>query len=406
MANVKFYLDVRRSKADGTSLLKIAVFHKRQTRYVSLPLSLLPEQWDASVCRVTTKHRQHRSLNCWLGRCLLDAGDAVFALDTSGRRGLSVSDYASAVSEAVCGEPAEEKVVTFAERLLLFASSPLKKGRTRALYEGTLSRIRAFDSSADSLTFEQIDKGWLMRFDAFLAQTSPSRNARNIHLRNIRAVFNAAIDDGVCSCYPFRRFKIRPQATVKRSLSVERLRELFSFPVESYAVRYLDAFKLIFCLCGINIIDLCNLRAVVDGRVEFYRAKTGRLYSIKIEPEAASLIEKYRGDGFLLEMLDHFSDYRSFMKQMNRALQSIGHVTRSGRGGKKKVEAAFPGLTSYWARHSWATIAASLEIPKETIAAALGHGGHSVTDIYIDFDRQKIDDANRRVLDWVFYGKK
>ena len=67
---------------------------------------------------------------------------------------------------------------------------------------------------------------------------------------------------------------------------------------------------------------------------------------------------------------------------------------------------AFPMLSSYVARHSWATIAASLDIPKDVIAHALGHGGSSVTDIYIDFDQRKVDEANRRVLDWVFYGTK
>lgn len=61
-------------------------------------------------------------------------------------------------------------------------------------------------------------------------------------------------------------------------------------------------------------------------------------------------------------------------------------------------------LTTYWARHSWATIAASLDIPKETIAAALGHSSHTVTDIYIEFDYRKVDEANRRVLNWVLYG--
>ena len=64
----------------------------------------------------------------------------------------------------------------------------------------------------------------------------------------------------------------------------------------------------------------------------------------------------------------------------------------------------FPHITTYWARHTWATIAASLDIPKETIAAGLGHGGNTVTDIYIDFDRRKVDEANRRVIDWVYYG--
>ena len=56
-------------------------------------------------------------------------------------------------------------------------------------------------------------------------------------------------------------------------------------------------------------------------------------------------------------------------------------------------------------RHSWATIAAYLDIPKDTIAAALGHGGHTVTDIYIEFDMRKVDEANRKVLDYVLYDK-
>lgn len=70
------------------------------------------------------------------------------------------------------------------------------------------------------------------------------------------------------------------------------------------------------------------------------------------------------------------------------------------------LKSVLPGVTTYTARYSWATIAASLDIPKETIARALGHGGHSVTDIYIDFDQRKVDDANRRVIDWVLYGRK
>ncbi len=58
----------------------------------------------------------------------------------------------------------------------------------------------------------------------------------------------------------------------------------------------------------------------------------------------------------------------------------------------------FPKISTYWARHTWATIASELDIPKETIAAALGHGGNTVTDIYIDFDQKKVDEANRKII--------
>lgn len=270
----------------------------------------------------------------------------------------------------------------------------------------TYSRLAAYLGEAlETLAFEDITKEWLTGFDTFMQRTSPSKNARNIHLRNIRAVFNEAIDDGVTTAYPFRRFKIRPVATPKRSLRVEQLRRLFTFPVEEHAVKYLDMFKLMFFLCGINVIDLCHLDGIRDGRIEYYRSKTGRLYSVKVEPEAREIIEKYRGKKFLLDILDRYGSHKDYMRRFNENLKRIGDVKRSGRGGKKVFDPAFPGITTYWARHSWATIAASLDIPKETIAAALGHGGNTVTDIYIDFDQRKVDEANRRVMDWVLYGK-
>ena len=407
MVTINIYLDRRRSKADGSCPLKLSVTFNRQVRYVALGIDLQPAMWNAMTCRVSPRHRQARELNSWIARCRVNAEDAVLELTTSSRRvaSLKISDYVAAVSAKINGKPALQ-AETFAARLVRFASSADKKKSTRQLYLSTLARIRAFTPDADSLLFEDITKDWLVAFDAFLAQTAPSKNYRNIHLRNIRAVFNSAIDDEVTSAYPFRRFKIRPVATPKRSLSVERLRELFSFPAEPYAEKYVDFFKLIFFLCGINVIDLCNLHTIVDGRVEYHRAKTGRFYSIKVEPEARAIIEKYRGRSFLLDVLDRFTDHRNFTKRMNTALQRIGQMERKGRGGKKIITPAFPGLSSYWARHTWATIAASLDIPKETIAAALGHGGNSVTDIYIDFDQRKVDEANRKVLDWVLYNKK
>lgn len=294
---------------------------------------------------------------------------------------------------------------TFVKHYEQFMESKTNRG-TRGVYKHTLDRIRAFDKNVDNKMFEDIDLKWLTDFEAFCAKTA-CKNARNIHLRNIRAVFNNAIDYEITTAYPFRRFKIRPEATRKRSMAVEELRRLFDYPVEDYAEIYRDMFRLIFMLVGINSVDLHGLKSITrDGRIEYKRAKTGRLYSIKVEPEAMEIINKYRGVKGLLCIADRWIDSRNFRHQCNKALQKIGQVERKGRGGKKTITAEFEGVTTYWARHTWATIAASLDIPKDTIAAALGHGGDTVTDIYIDFDQKKVDAANRRVLDWVLYGKR
>lgn len=293
----------------------------------------------------------------------------------------------------------------FTRHFQRFIDGKANKG-TRGVYKHTLDKIRLFDPDVDNKRFEDITLQWLTDFEAFCAATA-SKNARNIHLRNIRAVFNNAIDYEITTAYPFRRFKIRPEATRKRALPVEELRRLFEYPVEDYAEIYRDMFKLIFMLIGINSADLWALKSIThNGRIEYKRAKTGRLYSIKVEPEAMEIINKYQGVNGLLCIADRWSDSRNFRHQCNKALQRIGAVERRGRGGKKIITAEFEGVTTYWARHSWATVAASLDIPRDTIAAALGHGGNTVTDIYIDFDQHKVDEANRQVLDWVLCGKR
>ena len=272
---------------------------------------------------------------------------------------------------------------------------------TKELYYYSLRRIEQFDKYISTRSIDEIGIPWLTRFESWLAQTN-SKNARNILLRNIRAVFNYALDCEYTTNYPFRRFKIRPEATRKRAMTVEQLRSLAVYPVEDYQVFYRDMFVLMFCLIGINVVDLYSLGSIVDGRVEYRRAKTHRLYSIKVEPEAQAIIDKYHGTKNLLCIADRWTTHSQFGKQMNKALKRMGEMQRVGRGGKKVFEPIVPGLTTYWARHTWATIAASLDIPKETIAHALGHGNDTVTDIYIDFDKKKVDEANRKVLDFVF----
>lgn len=272
---------------------------------------------------------------------------------------------------------------------------------TKELYYYSLRRIEQFDKYIATRSIDEIGIPWLTRFESWLAQTN-SKNARNILLRNIRAVFNYALDCEYTTNYPFRRFKIRPEATRKRAMTVEQFRSLAVYPVEDYQVFYRDMFVLMFCLIGINVVDLYSLDKIVNGRAEYRRAKTHRLYSIKIEPEAQAIIDKYHGTKNLLCIADRWTTHSQFGKQMNKALKRMGEMQRVGRGGKKVFEPIVPGLTTYWARHTWATIAASLDIPKETIAHALGHGNDTVTDIYIDFDKKKVDEANRKVLDFVF----
>lgn len=390
MATAKLYLDKRAQKQDGTYPLKVTISHRGTTSRISLGVSIRADQWNDAACKVC-QHPNKDYLNAYLLQERTAIGNALLALQQQGA--FKACTTATEVRDRVLAylHPEEQQPVTFAQWYGKFENLH-ENPRTRAIYHATWVQVERYDENAAQLKFEDISKGWLDGFFASMSAHSPSINARNIHLRNIRAVFNNAIDNGVTACYPFRRLKIRPVATAKRNLKPLALRALFAAPVPAWQQKYLDVFKLSFLLIGINIGDLLELPAGADlqGRISFNRKKTRRLYSIKVEPEARAIIDKYRGEEHLLNVADGCSSYRHFANRLNINLHAIS-----------------PAVTTYWARHSWATIAASLDIPDDTIALALGHAGvNSTTSIYIERDRRKIDAANRRVIDWTLYGKR
>ena len=405
MATTKFYLDKRAVRKDGTSPLKLSISHQGKTTLISLDVYLLPEQWEPHIGKILGLPNK-LFLNNYIYHRKVDIETIILRLlENNELSRMNISQLRERIISEL--KPQEEQSSNnFTETFKKFLETKTNP-RTHEIYQQTFSKIEKYDSNYNTLRFEDITNNWLTGFDAFLSKTSPSKNARNIHLRNIRAVFNAALDDDLTTFYPFRRFKIRPVATPKRSLSVEQLRMFINAQPEEHCQKYLDIFKLIFFLIGINIIDLCNLKNIVNNRIEYHRAKTNKLYSIKVEPEAMEIINKYKGENYLLDILDRYGNYKNYAKRINENLQRIGEVKRVGKGGKKIITPIFPNITTYWARHTWATIAHSIGIPKDTISLALGHSfGNRTTDIYIDFDREKIDEANRKVIDWVIYRRR
>lgn len=405
MAVIRIHLDKRTVRKDGASPLKLSICHKGRTSLVSLGVFVRPENWNEAAEKVAGLPNR-TNLNAFILQKRLDAENAALKLSADGTLdGMSLQQ----LKRAVLGEEEKAKPAPhgFAGAFREFMGLKERPG-TRSVYRQTWVKLQAFCPEIESLAYEDITRGWLTEFDVFMARTCPSRNARNIHLRNVRAVFNYAIDEGYTSAYPFRRFKIRDEETRKRFLPAGRLRELRDYPYEAHQAKYRDMFMLMLYLAGINPADLFQARKrdVRGGRLEYRRAKTGKLYSVKIEPEAQELISRHAGKGeWLLDVMDRYGDYRDFLHRMNRELKRIGPAVRKGRGGRKEVQPLFPELSAYWARHSWATLAYRLGVPLDTVSEALGHEhGSRVTCIYIAFDRRKADAANRLVLDFLAGG--
>lgn len=277
--------------------------------------------------------------------------------------------------------------------------SSIQKTSTRHIYSRTLSKLNEFCHK--NISFYDIDVAWLKDFEIFLLRQGLKINGVSIHMRNLRAVLNDAINRKVVTNYeyPFKIFKIKNEPTTKRDLSFTDIRVIRDWPEMR---KYLDIFMLSFYLGGINIGDLCQLRDsnFYNGRIVYRRQKTsGDPISILVQPEAMEIIEKYKGQQYLLNILDKYNSYKTFLRRMDRALKTFGPYEVVAKG-KKIRHPLYPFLSTYYARHTFATLASEeLDIPEDIIGRILGHSDKTVTGIYIHKKNRKADDALRKVLD-------
>lgn len=389
---IHIYLDKRSSKRGEEAPLKIGINKQGSSAYINLGVKILSTQWDPSKERI--KNRPDKAtLQSYIDTQKSTVSNIVLELLKKGElTKLTATQIKNKVVEIM--EPTAVTANSFYSRFLSYAESRTAK-RTKEIYLVTAKRMTEYDAKIRTKAFEDITKDWLSGFDAFLLASSPSVNGRSIHFRNIRAVFRDAMANEITMSYPFRVFKIKSEPTVKRSLTIDELHRLFSFHGTEKQTMAVDMFKLSLYLVGINVADLCNLTEVgQDGYIHYKRQKTQKLYCIKVEPEALAIIDKYRGRKHLLCILDQYANVHTFTASWGKILQSIE---------------GFGNLTSYWARHTWATIASELDIPVDVISHALGHSfstGAKVTQVYINFNQQKIDDANRKVIDYILNTKK
>jgi len=267
----------------------------------------------------------------------------------------------------------------------------------------TLNHLNNYTDGRD-LLFKEITLAFLKEFESYLRHDLSLRiiNSARIYLNNIRSVYYHAIDAEIIKgdITSFRKFKIQQEKTKPRPLDVEELRFMLGIrhKVTKQQQQAIDIFFLSFYLCGINLKDLIYLKHenVVKGRIEYKRFKTGRAYSVKIFPQAQAIINRHKGEKYLLS----FMDTKEILspERLNEASHDIlSEENKLLKRALKDTGAKFKAST-YSARYSWATIAAGLGISRDVIAHALGHGINTMTDIYIDFDLAKVDEANEVVI--------
>lgn len=290
---------------------------------------------------------------------------------------------------------------TLLEAIKQFALTK-ENNSTQGVYMHTYAKVMAFDEAVGQ---NEITTEWLRTFEAFLRKDGLSVNGISKHMRNIRAVINYLIDKEEVTQYPFRRFHIKSETQIPFTLNAHQMAQLRDYPCEPWQIIHRDLFMLSFYLCGMNAGDMLLCPKLTNGRMQFRRQKTGKIMDLPVYPEAMEIIQRHKGSKLLLSPMDNNSDYHFFCKRWNKALKTIGtaEVVPDKVGRLRKIihHPLFPEITTYTARYSFASIAASIGIPHDTIALCLGHSWADVTARYIVYSTKQIDEAVRKVIDAV-----
>ncbi len=274
----------------------------------------------------------------------------------------------------------------------------LNKARTTETYTSTLSSFMNFRNGKD-LPHDEITSDLMMEYEAWLKGRGISMNTISFYMRILRAVYNRAVERGLTeNRAPFKHVYTGIDKTVKRALSWENIKRIKALDLSGKPS--LDLAKSIFLFSfytrGMSFVDIAYLKkkGLQNGTLTYRRRKTGQQLFIKWEKCMQEIIDKYDTSDsiYLLPIIRKEENER---KQYRNALHSINDNL------KKVAELAglHTNLTLYCARHSWASIAKSKNIPISVISEGMGHDSESTTQIYLaSLDNSLIDKANELIL--------
>lgn len=275
----------------------------------------------------------------------------------------------------------------------------LGKDGTAAAYQSTRSSLAKYIGT-DDIPMSDVTRCFVRDYADFLYRKGAASNTVSYYLRNFRALYNQAITDGYQprTEYPFFKAQTRPFKTVKRAMSQEDMRTLISLQLDNTPelVVARDLYLFSFYAQGMAFVDIVHLkkRNISNGILIYSRHKSKQLIRIIITPEMERLMNKYmRDDEHIFPIinsettLSDYAQYRMALAAINRHLKKIAAMLHIQQP-----------LTTYTARHTWATMAHEFGAPVSVISEGLGHTSEEMTRIYLkEFDMKLLNRINTAV---------
>ena len=398
--------------------LYFQIIHNRVVRQLNTDYKVFAEEWDAESESVTVNGNRSNLLLGIQERLAWDVArleKVVRSLETERRR-FTADDVITMFHKLT----KESSLFTFMHGVIAQLKQ-LGKVRTSETYTATLKSFMAFRDEQD-VPLDGISSDMMLMYEAHLKARGVRMNTISFYMRNLRAVYNRAVEKGLTQPNnPFRHVYTGVDKTVKRAIPIKAIKALKELdlsmkPSLDFAR---DMFLFSFYTRGMSFVDIAYLEKtdIQNGILTYRRRKTGQKLSIKWDKCMAEIIAKYP---------ENKTDYLlPIIKEEGNGRNSVSHqaclngrvVTDEGKANERrqydntlhlvnyrlKELSTMPKLqrplTMYVARHSWASAAKSKNVPLSVISEGMGHDSEATTQIYLaSLETSVVDKANKMIL--------
>ena len=389
--------------ANGEYPLMLRICKDGKKKYQSLGISVLPRYWDFT--------RNKPKPNCpnkeYIQKIILDKQTELQQrmLEFNSEQ----KEYTTTTLLNDENKRFELKTVCQFYQELIEQCKNNNKCGNRLIYKGSYNSLKVFTKNQLDIPFSAIDISWLNKYEKWLRSKGNKETTMSLMFRTLRSAYNKAIKAKCArkSDYPFDEYKINKFDTKTQKRAIAKTEVLkFTKEVDNIGKRqYVQLSKDIFIfsyLCGgINFTDIANLTKVniTNGRIHYIRQKTGKLIKLGISEEAMQIIKKYESEskGYLFPILNA-NIHKTPLQKQNRIHKMLGKINKNLKliAAQLNVDA---NMTTYVARHSFASVLKKSGVSIALISEALGHSDLSTTQVYLDsFDNEQIDAAMQNLL--------
>lgn len=399
MATVK--IKFRASSVAGKEgTLYYHIIHQRKLRWISTDYHVYPEEWNARKSSVIVSNSNNRQAHLQLIQSQIDwemkQMQCIIHDKEMDGVSYSVDDLANEIQQL----PTSQSVFMFF-RQQIAKKEQMQCVGTKNNYTNAVNRFIEFRNQKD-LTFSQMTADMMEMYQAWLWNRGVGQNTVSFYLRTLRTLHHKAVEAGQATSNDiFAHVQTANVRTAKRAISVKDIRKIekLELQIGSSIDKARDLFLLSFYLRGMAFVDMAFLKKsdLKCGMVSYNRRKTHQNLNIEWIKPMQAIIDKYaeqtKDSPYILPILtgketSPYTQYRKVEYNTNYNLKKIG----------KMIGLKIP-LTTYVARHTWASIALHMNIPIATISEGMGHNSYKTTQIYLEsIDVATINEANKRII--------